>query len=83
MGASTADGEDFASRGTTRLFWASALARAALRYPQKGPLGLRLKVDGFTNLVRPRFRVLGAKPNAVVSRTLGAAASLELIVALE
>ena len=41
-------GEHFASTNKgTALFWASALARAALRYPRQGVVGGRLAIDGF------------------------------------
>jgi hypothetical protein len=83
LGAAVAEGEEFASPESTTLFWASVLARAALRYPRHGGVGGRLAIDGFANLARPEYRVKGVGGTTVPTGRLGAAASLELIVALE
>jgi hypothetical protein len=81
LGASAARGEFGSSGETTTLFWASVLARAALRYPREGRVGARLAIDGFANVARPAYRVLGG--DTLMAERFGAAASLELIVALE
>jgi hypothetical protein len=83
LGVTVARGDDFASQESTTLFWASLLVRTALRYPRSGVVGGRLAIDGFANLARPEYRVKGVETPPLAARRFGAAASLELIVALE
>jgi hypothetical protein len=83
MGVAVARGKDFAPPENTALFWASALLRAALRYPRGGVVAGRLAIDGFANLATPEYHVKETETPPLAAGRLGAAASLELIVALE
>jgi len=83
-GAALAQGDGYFEDRQAEMPWVAALLRAALRYPAGSWLSGRIAVDGLLNLLRPELQVEGqAGPtDADPTFPLGAALSLELVVAL-
>lgn len=57
-GALFTNGMDFEQNLTTQRPWVAALGQAAVGWPQKSTVGLRLSLDGVVPLLRPRVRVV-------------------------
>jgi hypothetical protein len=79
-GTVRASGLGYDENSDVFLAWAAGVLRISLDLPRTAPVGARLFVDGFVNLVRPEPSVVGGTSAALVTARLGVALGLELAV---